>query len=245
MVRFIPLKTLPTVLETADLLFRHVFRQFGLPEDIMSDRGPQFTSQIWKELLGKLNIMVSLTSGYHPQANGQAERTNQELGNFLCLYCQHHPETWSAYLPWAEYAQNSLHHAVETWCKESERTWEERHPRLHKAIAAFKLKADRMRRETPQYDVGQKVYVSSRDGHAGATGKLAAKYEGPYRVMERINEVTYWVGLAGCNQASSTFHVSALKPVTQGPLAREADSSIDLPLPLSLEGDKVSPWLTR
>ncbi|KAK1791370.1 hypothetical protein P4O66_013383, partial [Electrophorus voltai] len=58
---------LPTVLETADLLFRHVVRQFGLPEDIVSDRGPQFTSQVWKEPLRKLNITVNLTSGYHPE----------------------------------------------------------------------------------------------------------------------------------------------------------------------------------
>ncbi|KAK1799513.1 hypothetical protein P4O66_000395 [Electrophorus voltai] len=87
-IRFIPLKGIPTALETADLLFRNVFRQFGLSKDIVSDRGAQFTSRLWKELLAKLNITVSLTSGYHPQANGQVERVNQELGKFLCLYCQ-------------------------------------------------------------------------------------------------------------------------------------------------------------
>ncbi|KAK1791620.1 hypothetical protein P4O66_013619 [Electrophorus voltai] len=93
MVRFVPLVALPTTLEMADLLFRQVFRQFGLSKDIASDGGPQFTSRVWKELLGKLNITVSLTSGYHPRANGQVERVNQELGKFLCLYCNHHPET--------------------------------------------------------------------------------------------------------------------------------------------------------
>ncbi|KAK1789925.1 hypothetical protein P4O66_002254 [Electrophorus voltai] len=108
MVHFVPLAALPTALETADILFRQVFRQFGLPEDMVSDRGPQFTLRLWKELLGMLNIMVSLTSGYHPQANGQVERVNQELGKFLRLYCRHYPETWSTLLPWAEYAQNSL-----------------------------------------------------------------------------------------------------------------------------------------
>ncbi|KAK1797509.1 hypothetical protein P4O66_000801 [Electrophorus voltai] len=185
MVWFILLKTLRTVLETADLLFRQVFHRFGLPEDIVSDRGPQFTSWICKELLGKLNITVSLISGYHPQANGQAERANHKLDKFLRLYCQHHPERWSAYLPWAEYVQNSLCHAVtgltpfkcvlayqpllypwntptsgqpavKTWCKESERTWEQMHQWLRKAIAAFKRKADRRLGETPQYDMGQK-----------------------------------------------------------------------------------------
>ncbi|KAK1785895.1 hypothetical protein P4O66_003128 [Electrophorus voltai] len=86
-------------------------RQFGLQEDIMSDRGVQFTSWVRQELLGKLNIMVSLMSGYHPQTNGQVERAKQDLGKSLCLYCQKHSEMWCTYLSWEEYTQNSLCHA--------------------------------------------------------------------------------------------------------------------------------------
>ncbi|XP_076853460.1 vomeronasal type-2 receptor 1-like [Brachyhypopomus gauderio] len=48
--------------------------EFGLPEDIVLDRGPQFTSRVWREFLSKLNITVSLNSGYHLQANGQPYR---------------------------------------------------------------------------------------------------------------------------------------------------------------------------
>ncbi|KAK1802686.1 hypothetical protein P4O66_004186 [Electrophorus voltai] len=93
---------LPTAWEMVDQLFHHVFQQFRLLEDIISDRGPQFTSRVWRELLDKINIMVSLTSAYHPQANGQVERVNHELGKFLRLYCQRHTETWSTYLPWED-----------------------------------------------------------------------------------------------------------------------------------------------
>ncbi len=46
--RLIPLKNLPTAMETADQMFNHVFRYFGIPEDIVSDRGPQFISRVWK-----------------------------------------------------------------------------------------------------------------------------------------------------------------------------------------------------
>ncbi|KAK1794686.1 hypothetical protein P4O66_001399 [Electrophorus voltai] len=73
--------------------------------------------------------------------------------------------------------------------------------------------------------------VSTGDGHTGATGKLAAKYEGLYTVKGKINEVTYWVGLARCSRDSQAFHVSALRPVTQGPLAGEDGSSFN-PHPL-------------
>ncbi|KAK1786113.1 hypothetical protein P4O66_017849 [Electrophorus voltai] len=144
MVRFLPLVALPTALKTADLLFRQVFRQSDLPEDIVSDRGPWFTSRVWKELLGKLNITVGLTSGYHPQANGQMERVNQELGKFLYLYCNHHSEQNSMQhmemgltpfecvlcyqpplYPWN--IPTSDQPAVHRWCRESEQTWEETH----------------------------------------------------------------------------------------------------------------------
>lgn len=81
---FVALPKLPTALETAWLLI--VFRLHGIPEDIVSDRGPQFTSHVWREFCTALGAKVSLSSGFHPQSNGQSERTNQELeAAALCL----------------------------------------------------------------------------------------------------------------------------------------------------------------
>ncbi|KAK1799626.1 hypothetical protein P4O66_006085, partial [Electrophorus voltai] len=157
MVQFIVLVALPTVLEMAELLFRQIFRQFGLPVDIDLDRSPQFTSRVWRELLA-----------------------------------EHHEET----------QQN-----------------------LRRAIVAYKRKADRRRGETPQYEIEQKVWVSTKDGRAGTTGKLEARYEGPYSITGRVNEVTYRVGLTGSSQASWAFHISLLNPVRELPLAEEGGSS--------------------
>ncbi|KAL0158888.1 hypothetical protein M9458_046964, partial [Cirrhinus mrigala] len=106
--RLIPLPKLPTAMETAETLCNFVFHFYGLPDDIVSDRGPQFTSRLWSSFFGLLNVNVSLTSGYHPQAHGQTERLNQELTRFLRTYCHNHQTDWSRYLMWAEYAQNSL-----------------------------------------------------------------------------------------------------------------------------------------
>ncbi|KAK3529517.1 hypothetical protein QTP70_031959, partial [Hemibagrus guttatus] len=74
----VPLPGPPTAFDTAECLFNHVFRYFGLPEDIVSDRGPQFTSRVWKAFLKRLGVTVNLSSGYHPQTNGQTERKMQE-----------------------------------------------------------------------------------------------------------------------------------------------------------------------
>lgn len=75
----------------------------------MSDCGPQFITQIWSGFLEKLGTSVSLTLGYHFQSNGQVERVNQEIG---CVYAPFGQNDWSRYLPWAEYAQNSLRHSA-------------------------------------------------------------------------------------------------------------------------------------
>lgn len=76
------MKGLPTAMDTANALFHQVFRIYGLPEKIVSDRGPQFTSLA---ICNQLDINVSLKSGYHPKANKQVERLNQDIGRYLSL----------------------------------------------------------------------------------------------------------------------------------------------------------------
>ena len=75
-VHFVVLPILPSSRETADLLLPHIVRPHGIPQDIVSDRGPQFTSQVWQAFCRGIGATVSLSSGYHPQTNGQAEQAN-------------------------------------------------------------------------------------------------------------------------------------------------------------------------
>lgn len=67
--RLIPMPKLPNAFKTGEALCNCIFRFYGLPEDIVSDRGPQFTSNIWSAFFKQLNVNISLTSGYHPQSN--------------------------------------------------------------------------------------------------------------------------------------------------------------------------------
>uniref|UniRef100_A0A8C7YBJ2 Gypsy retrotransposon integrase-like protein 1 n=1 Tax=Oryzias sinensis TaxID=183150 RepID=A0A8C7YBJ2_9TELE len=102
MAHFIPLAQLPSATETAQVLVHQVFRHHGIPLDIVSDRGPQFVSQVWKAFCSALGATVSLTSGYHPQSNGQAERANQELEAALHCLAAQNDKDWSQYLVWIE-----------------------------------------------------------------------------------------------------------------------------------------------
>uniref|UniRef100_A0A3B3CT51 Integrase catalytic domain-containing protein n=1 Tax=Oryzias melastigma TaxID=30732 RepID=A0A3B3CT51_ORYME len=105
--QFIALPQLPSAMETAEILVNHVFCHHGIPHDIVSDRGPQFVSQVWRAFCSALGATVSLTSGYHPQSNGQAERANQELESALCCVAAQNPSDWSSFLVWVEYAHNT------------------------------------------------------------------------------------------------------------------------------------------
>ncbi|KAK3568096.1 hypothetical protein QTP86_030297, partial [Hemibagrus guttatus] len=94
--KLIPLKGLPTALETVEALFSNIFRHFGIPEDIVSDRGLQFISRVWRGFFKLLGVSVSLSSGYHPQTTGQTERKIQEIGHYLRAYCHDHQHDWTS-----------------------------------------------------------------------------------------------------------------------------------------------------
>ena len=87
-------------------LHRYVFAYFGLPDDIVSNRGTTFVSLVWVELLRLLRIKGSFSSAYHPQSDGQTERTNQSLELFLRLYTAYDQTDWATLLPTAQLAIN-------------------------------------------------------------------------------------------------------------------------------------------
>lgn len=107
-VHFVALPKLPTALETTRLLTIHVFRLMEFRPTLSPTGGPQFTSRVWKEFCSTLGAQVSLSSGFHPQTNGQTEHTNQELEAALGCVASMNQTTWSEQLPWIEYAHNSL-----------------------------------------------------------------------------------------------------------------------------------------
>lgn len=73
-----------------------VFRLHDIPLGIVSDRGPQFTSSVWRAFCWTLGASVSLSSGFHPQTDGQTERANQHLKSTAAA----NQRTWSSHLLW-------------------------------------------------------------------------------------------------------------------------------------------------
>uniref|UniRef100_A0A803TJH7 Integrase catalytic domain-containing protein n=1 Tax=Anolis carolinensis TaxID=28377 RepID=A0A803TJH7_ANOCA len=104
LAHFIPCEGLPTAKETADLFLQHVFRLHGLPKSLVTDRGSQFTSRFWKALQKLLGIDSRLSSAHHPQTDGQTERTNATLEQYLRCYVNYQQDNWASLLPLSEFA---------------------------------------------------------------------------------------------------------------------------------------------
>ena len=92
---------------TARLFLQYVWKIHGLPTTIVSDRGPQFVSQFWKHLNEQLQIRGLLSTAVHPQTDGQTERFNAVLEQYLRSYVSYLQDDWALWLPLAEFAANS------------------------------------------------------------------------------------------------------------------------------------------
>jgi len=91
----------------AKISWDRVFKDIGLPRKVISNRAPQFVSRFMKELCSQLGVERNSSTAYHPQTNGQTERVNQELEEYLRLYCNYKQNDWAEWLLIAEFSYNN------------------------------------------------------------------------------------------------------------------------------------------
>jgi len=115
MAHFIATMEKTLVKGLAKLFWDHVWKLHRLPESIISDRGVQFAVEMMKELNNLLGIQTKLSTAYYPQTDGQTERINQELEQYLRVFIDHRQEQWLDWLGMAEFVYNNkIHTATKT-----------------------------------------------------------------------------------------------------------------------------------
>ena len=222
--------------QVATLLFENLYKQFGLPDGIISDRGPQFAAHAFRELLKLLNVTSKLSMAYHPQTDGATERVNQEIEAYLSIFCSSFPNEWAKKLFLVEFTHNNWQHAewkhspFELMHGETPKTLpitfektkypsikEWMHSLIHdreKALAAHELAmrkiADRWKNIFTPFKKGEKVWLDTRNIKTTNNPKIGPRREGPFEISDVLGPLTYQLNLPASWRIHNVFHAVLL-----------------------------------
>jgi hypothetical protein len=101
-----------TASTVAQIFMDQVFKLHGMPNSIVSDRDPTFTSNFWQELFKLQGTQLHLSSAYHPQTDGQTEVVNKCLETYLRCFASEKQHQWAQWLPLAEWWYNTTYHTT-------------------------------------------------------------------------------------------------------------------------------------
>jgi transposase InsO family protein len=110
MALFVPTTNEVNAEGTAKMFLEHVFCHFGLPKNVVSDRGATFTSKFFQAMMKYLQVQNHYSTAFHPQTDGQTERVNSILEQYLRCYINHQQSDWRQYLCLAQFSYNNSFH---------------------------------------------------------------------------------------------------------------------------------------
>ncbi|GJX53483.1 putative reverse transcriptase domain-containing protein [Tanacetum coccineum] len=196
------------------LYLKEVVTRHGIPVLIICNCDGRFTSNFWGAFQKALVTRLDMSTAYHPQADGQSERTIQTLEDMLRTCVIDFGNGWDRHLPLIELSYNNTYHAsIKAAPFEALYGWKCRSP----VSAHDRQKSYTDVRHKPlEFQVGDQVIlkVSPWKGviRFGKQGKLNPRYIGPFKVLEKVGTISYRLKLPQqLSRVHSTFHVSNLK----------------------------------
>ena len=262
---FIPTHDTITSEELAQLFVIHVFSKHRVPEHVTCDRGSEFVSRFFRSLGKALNMKLHFTSGYHPEGDGQTERVNQTLEQYLRVYCNYQQDNWSSLLPLAEFAYNNAPSATtgtspffankgyhpnltihperdlaSARAREFTVNLDELHAELKENIseaqARYQGPADARRSPPPELREGQEVFVKAKFLRTTRPSKkLSDKFVGPFKVMSKVSNQSYLIRLPDTMRA--VHPVYHISMLEPHTLNTIPNRSKSPPPPVEIEGD--------
>ncbi|KAL5555234.1 hypothetical protein UlMin_037470 [Ulmus minor] len=224
---FLPVKNTYKMEQYAKLYVQEIVRLHGIPLSIVSDRDPKFTSTFWKSLHKAMGTRLRFSTAFHPQTDGQSERTIQTLEDMKCRSPIHWDEVGERKLLGPEIVQKTVDIV------------EKIRQRMKTAQSRQKSYADR-RRKPLEFAIGDKVFlkVAPMKGvmRFGKRGKLSPRFVGPFEILERIGDLAYRVALPpAMSGIHNVFHVSMLRKYTPDPSHVLSYDTLDLRQDLTFE----------
>jgi len=222
---FIPTYDTITSAQLAELFVIHVFSKHGIPGHATSDRGSEFVSHFFRSLGTALDMRLHFTSGYHPEGDGQTERVNQTLEQYLRVFCNFQQDNWASLLPLAElpynnapnettgvspffankgYHPNLAVHPERDMASARAREFAVDLGELHEALKSniqqaqerYQKGADNRRLPAPEYNIGDKAYVKAQFFRTTRPAKkLSEKYLGPYEILAQHGSASFTLRL--------------------------------------------------
>jgi hypothetical protein len=265
LARYVPTRKTITAEGLAESFLDTVLKDFGIPDSIVSDRGSVFTAKFWSALCYHCKIKRRLSSAFHPQTDGQTERQNQTLEQYLRSYINYQQDDWAAWLSLAEFAYNNSRHAATGITPfyaayGFHPTFETRGEGGDVDVPAARERATRIqniriemekqltqaiqtqatyydkKRKPRTYAVGDMVWLAAKNiKTTRPSRKLDYKYHGPFRVEKAIGEQAYRLELPKTLRIHPVFHVSLLE-------LHRADSNREQEPPQPLEVDGEEYW---
>lgn len=237
---FVPYREATDAEEFAYVFNRNIVSVHGLPVEILTDRGPPFTSKFWQALMAQLGLNHRLTTAFRPQVDGQTERTNQILEQYLRCYINYEQNDWVEKLPMAQLSYNTATHestkltpafANFGFTPDAYHRPREGIINPHAILTSDKLKNlheelrtelefvrnqmrkyyDPKRMKGPSFSEGDMVLLATKNVSTDRPSKkLDYKFIGPYKVLEKISENNYRLDLK--SKKHPVFHISLLEP---------------------------------
>ncbi|GJX03190.1 putative reverse transcriptase domain-containing protein [Tanacetum coccineum] len=200
---FLPMRKDDTLEKLTRQYLKEVVSKHGVPVLIISDRDGKFNSHFWKSLHKTLGTRLDMSTAYHPEIDGQSERTIQTLEDMLRAYVLDFGKGWDKYLPLVEFSYNNSYH---TSIKAAP----------YKALYGRKCRSPICWAEVGDIQVGDNVMlkVSPWKGviRFGKRGKLNPRYIEPFKIIAKVGTVSYCLELPEkLSRVHSTFYVSKLK----------------------------------
>ena len=229
---FLPCKTTISGEGVATLYHEHVYRWFGLPNKIISDRDPRFTSHFARALCQRLGIEQNISTAFHPQTDGVSERKNQWVELFLRHLTSDQQDDWSDWLTVATAVHNHFENAttqvtpIEALLgylprldysgppSMNERA-EERTINAHQKRVQAKEAINRWAGKQPKakFGAGDRVWLEGKNLKLPYQNlKLAPKRYGPFKINRVISPVAYQLELPPSWTIHNVFHAGLLSP---------------------------------